>query len=68
VLTGEDALAAGEVCKSAYELLVQPMLTALGLYILEDGIISRTSYRTVKDSNGYRVLNQSIVIKAPLRG
>lgn len=62
--TREDATNACDVAQAVYWLFVAQMLTALGLYIFDDGVISRSEYvrpvRTVKNKNGVRVTAEAI--------
>lgn len=62
--TREDANNACAVAQAVYWLFVAHMLTALGLYVFHDGVISPTEYsrpvRTVKDKNGRRVIAEDI--------
>jgi hypothetical protein len=61
-LSQAEALTARGTSGAVYTLLVRPMLTALGLYILKEGMISTSPYRTVKRSDGIRVLTHDILI------
>lgn len=64
IFPAKDAAAASEISHGVYELLVEPMIKALGLYIFDDGIISRTQYRTVMSADGHRVSAVSITFRA----
>jgi hypothetical protein len=55
-------MAAREVAGATYELLVKPMLTALGLCFFDDGIVSISPYRTAMTPRGFRVTVEPLVI------
>ena len=53
-----------DIAAAVYLQLVVPMMTALGLYIFDDGVISGSEYsrpvRTTRDKKGIRVITEPV--------